>query len=114
MSKPRGAVPRLPDHPRPWTVQGPIAGERMTRKSEGRPEYSNIIDRNGYYVAEMLDPDVAEMIVVSVCSHKRLVDLVRRLIPCAKFQRNAVGDFSTLNALIREAREAIEEDEDAK
>lgn len=64
--RPRGEFPRLPSHPLPWRIQGPIKGERMTRKSGGRPEYSNIIDRNDYYVAEMLAPDVAEMIVKAV------------------------------------------------
>lgn len=68
--RPRGVIPRLPSNPLPWRIQGPIAGERMTRKTDGRPEYSNIIDRNGLYVAEMLAPDVAEMIVRAVDAYR--------------------------------------------
>lgn len=59
-------IPWLPQHPRPWSVQGPIAGERATNRFDGRPEYSNILDRHGYYVVEMLHPDVAELIVRAV------------------------------------------------
>lgn len=69
--RPRGEIPRLPSNPLPWTVQGPIPGECVTRKSDGRPEYSNIIDRNGLYVAEFLDPDVAELIVKAVNAYRK-------------------------------------------
>lgn len=61
--RPRGEVPRLPTHPIPWRIQGPLKSELTAC---GRPGYSNIIDRNGYYVAEMLAPDAAELIVKAV------------------------------------------------
>jgi hypothetical protein len=41
---------------------------------------------------------------------EKLKGLVKRMVPCVKFQKNAVGDFQTLMDLIHEAKAALGEE----
>ncbi len=56
--------------PRPWRVEGPFPGQRETKRQHGFRDYANVLDANGFYIAQNLPPETAALIVDAVNYYK--------------------------------------------
>ena len=62
----KSSIPIVPPNPTPWEVRGPFGGVRGTKKREAIPEYCDIVDRWGFYVAQGMNPATARLIADAV------------------------------------------------